>query len=397
VRRYTALAAAAVACLAIAAPAALADSIVYEKDGNVWLANPDGTGQRQVTTAGGYSKPTQANDGTIVAVKDKLLHRLDRNGALLNLAGDAEYTGPLTPSIAPGGTLVAYNFNKTTGVNPGLHTTLSYANRETDADEIFNIGGWSNPSWIGDSRVLMFDGTPTDTLIYTVGVTGTQTWYEDPDLALTGGEVDASQTRLAATDATTIRLYRLNTPPPAVDVEPKCDITGPTGSFFRPTWSPSGGSLAWQEDDGIWVAAVNLDDCTATTGSLVIPGGKAPDWGPADVGSTGGGSGGGPGPGATPGPGAGSALTAKVPRRIRLRALLRGLSVKASCTCKVSAKLLLRRKAIGKASKTLTGAGTLKVKPNRAGKTRLKRGAKSVSVRVSGGGKTVTRKVKIIR
>jgi hypothetical protein len=48
-----------------AAPTALADSIAYEKGGNVLLANPDGSGQRPVTTSGGYSKPTQASDGEI--------------------------------------------------------------------------------------------------------------------------------------------------------------------------------------------------------------------------------------------------------------------------------------------------------------------------------------------
>jgi hypothetical protein len=159
VRRYLALTAALLTAAAITAPAALADSIVYEKEGNIWEAAPDGTNQRQITTSGGYSKPTQAADGTIVAVKNKLLERLDRSGNVRNLAGDSEYTGPLTPSIAPGGALVAYNFNKTTGVNAGMHATLSYADRETDADEVFNIGGWSNPSWIGNDKILMFDGS----------------------------------------------------------------------------------------------------------------------------------------------------------------------------------------------------------------------------------------------
>src|SRR3954468_18119638 len=127
-RRYIALAVALVA-VAVAAPAALADSIVYEKDGNVWLANPDGSGQRQVTTSGGYSKPTQANDGTIVAVKDNVLHRLNRAGTLLNLAGassTALYTGPIAPALAPDGSLVAYDYNNTGPSAPGFHTTLSY-------------------------------------------------------------------------------------------------------------------------------------------------------------------------------------------------------------------------------------------------------------------------------
>src|SRR3954467_13687155 len=101
---------AALTAVAVAAPTALADSIVYEKDGNIWLANPDGSGQRQVTTSGGYSKPTQANDGTIVAVKDKFLHRLDRQGNLLNLAGESGGSGPLTPALSPNGSLLASNY-----------------------------------------------------------------------------------------------------------------------------------------------------------------------------------------------------------------------------------------------------------------------------------------------
>ena len=363
----------------MAAPSALADSIVYEKGGNVWLASPDGTGQHQVTTSGGYSKPTQANDGTIVAVKGKLLQRMDRRGKVLNLAGDSSGTGPLTPALAPGGSLVAYNYTNLGPITPGMRTALSHSERETGNDEIFNIGGWSNPSWIGDGMVLMFDGSPTftgDTLIYTVGGSGTQPWYEDPGLTLAGGEVDPTQTRLAATDGAVLRLYRLNAPPPAIAVADEvCDFTNPAGSFFRPTWSPDGGSVAWQDDDGIWAATIDQATCQGEA-SLVIPGGKAPDWGPAAP---------------------GAALTAKAPRRIGLAALLRGMKVKVKCSCRAVASLYLGKKLVGRASKRLTVSGSLKVKPSRSGRARLLAGGRSVTLQVSGANATVRRRVKVVR
>ncbi|MEA2366263.1 MAG: hypothetical protein QOI32_1775 [Thermoleophilaceae bacterium] len=377
-RRYLALVG-TLFLLAVAAPAALADSIVYEKNGNVWLANPDGTGQRQLTSSGGYSKPTQADDGTIVAVKGKLLHRLDRSGRLLNLAGDSSGTGPITPALSPDASLVAYNFFNTGSITPGFRTALSYSNRQTSNDEIFNIGGWSNPSWIGNGMVLMFDGSETftgDTLIKTLGVTATQPWYEDAGMVLTGGEVDAGRTRLAATDGAIIRLYRLNAPPPAIAVEPRCDLSNPTGSFFRPTWSPDGRSLAWQEDDGIWAADIDLDNCTATQPEPIVAGGKAPDWGPVA---------------------AGRRLSATAPKRVTLGALLKGLRLRVNCQCTVSATMLLAKKPIGKAKRVVSRATTLKVKPNAKGRARLRRGGTRVTVVIGGGGRFVTRKVRVVR
>lgn len=285
VRLCTTLASCLAVLFLLAGPA-VADSIVFERDGNVWQAAPDGSNQSQVTTSGGYSKPTQADDGTIVAVKDGLLQRMNRGGAVLNTAGDSDWGGPLNPHLSPNGELAAYDYFRTgTSLAPGFHTSLSHSTRPTDHGEIFDIHGWGRPSWIGNNRVLMFDASESftgDTLIYTVGGSGTQTWYEDPDLSLSGGEIDASETRFAATDSVRIRIYTLTAPPPAIAVTPRCDLTGPNGSFFRPTWSPDGSALAWQEDDGIWVGRFDLTTCQGNA-SLVIPGGKAPDWGPANA------------------------------------------------------------------------------------------------------------------
>ena len=73
---------AAAASLALTAPA-MADSIAYVKDGNVWLSTTDGSRQYQVTFSGGYSDVTQADDGTMVALTGVRLHKLDRQGNVL--------------------------------------------------------------------------------------------------------------------------------------------------------------------------------------------------------------------------------------------------------------------------------------------------------------------------
>ena len=72
--------------LALAAPAA-ADSIVFIKDANVWVAEPDGSAGRALTTDGipqlPYASPSQADDGTVLAARGTRIHKLDRHGRLL--------------------------------------------------------------------------------------------------------------------------------------------------------------------------------------------------------------------------------------------------------------------------------------------------------------------------
>src|ERR1044072_4422214 len=110
--------AAALAAASIGAAPAAADSIVYAKDGNLFLTSPDGSKGYQLTRDGGYSEPSQADNGIVGALRDKQLVRLDRSGRDLNApmraVGSARSRGPLggpyEPRISPDGTRFAYYF-----------------------------------------------------------------------------------------------------------------------------------------------------------------------------------------------------------------------------------------------------------------------------------------------
>src|SRR5690349_681402 len=67
----------------VCAPAAIADSIAYVKDDNVWLSTPDGSRTYQVTSTGGYADVSQADDGTMIALTGVRLHKLARDGKVL--------------------------------------------------------------------------------------------------------------------------------------------------------------------------------------------------------------------------------------------------------------------------------------------------------------------------
>jgi hypothetical protein len=78
--RSLVIAAATTGALCTAGPAA-ASSIVYAKSSNVYLTSPDGTKGYALTAGGGWSSPSQADDGTIVAVHGQDIVRLDRSGS----------------------------------------------------------------------------------------------------------------------------------------------------------------------------------------------------------------------------------------------------------------------------------------------------------------------------
>jgi hypothetical protein len=430
-RRTTTWAAFAAALLVLAcgAPAASADSIAYVKDGNVFLSTPDGSRQYQVTTAGGYSDVSQADDGTMIALNGVRLHRLARDGSLLanfdtpvsdtRPAPSKTFYGPFDPAISPDGTKVAYTYyfmtqsQNPTCFPPACVTTIneagtgySFADRQTgwDVPGLGYHSGWRHPSWVDNDMTLISNPSHVpnrDIILDRISDGGNGhgnmvlNWTSDliegnPHVG--GGDIARDKRKLAFQTGqgdSTLSVYSIPSFPTSWrDGEPNAGSDphlcyrysdAPGGAFGVPTFSPDGSSLAWHAGDGIHVAAVpsfaagcTLDGATPAP-PLVIPGGREPDWGPADVPAAR------PVPGtggSNPGTGNGGSKPAPLAVKV-LSATRRGgvkVNVKVSGKGKLTASAKIGKKVVGTAAKTVKKAGTasLKVKVNRKGKATLK-------------------------
>ena len=156
--------------LVTAAPAA-AESLVYVKDSNVWSARPDGSEQQRLTSDGTpqnpYSSPSQADDGTIVAVRGTRFYKLDPQGRpagtldslLTDKPGSIGAVGPFDARISPDGRTIA----SWIGIMGGWYdyATNTYYN-DPESAVVFQDAGnghpvgstmfYEEPSWMADSR-----------------------------------------------------------------------------------------------------------------------------------------------------------------------------------------------------------------------------------------------------
>jgi hypothetical protein len=339
IRAIAALAAAA--SLALAAPA-MADSIAYVKDGNVWLSTTDGSRQYQVTFGGGYSDVTQADDGTMVALTGVRLHKLDRQGTVLadfdtpvsdtRENGLKAFYGPFDPALSPDGSKLAYTYYyKGVSQDPSCFppacvtvgweggTGYSHSDRQTDWAEagLGKHSGWLHPSWIDNQNTMLSHATHwpnKEVVLDTVG-DGPQLlrdWFTDSTNGNDGGqmahgEMNRQRTKLAfltGAGDTQLRFYKIREYPHGgphgdwgsslTDSELPyiCGIYGNPagGGFGPPSWSPDGTRLAYHDGEGIKIVTIPDwpgDECTnegiSPTGQLLVAGAIEPDWGPADV------------------------------------------------------------------------------------------------------------------
>jgi hypothetical protein len=267
---------AVVACAA-EPPATTGGSILYGKAGKLWVTSPDGKVQHEIPHSGTFENPSQADDGTVLAQRDIHLHRMNRQGKALNEPITTAFRissivptikGPFWPEISPDGKTVAYTYSlvaqhfdpscNCTVSSPSLNTTYTYSDRFTD-DPVATFG---NARMYGPLKLYPLDE-------------GEMTRQHDK-LVFVSGELDTK------TAGSRLAIYRIKGLPPA-EVPTPCFYTGASGKFTSPTWSPDGRSLAWEDSAGIWVGTlgdISGKPCQITK-RLLVPGGSAPDWGPA--------------------------------------------------------------------------------------------------------------------
>lgn len=327
----TRLAVAAVAAAAVAAPAAAqADSISYIKDGNVWLSTPDGSRQHQVTTDGGYSFASQADDGTLVALWGRRIRKLDRvTGAVQadfatpvsDTPPNSHFTmyGPFDPVISPDGQRIAYYYQAhydeydpycgyPNGCRVGkwvVGTGYSHSDRLTGWDEpgFKQHSGWQYPAWYDNDHVVLSYATEIlnmDVWFDTVGDDQYgQEWFSYNQVEQARDvEVNRQQTALVSVGKDGgewghgLEIQRMNGAPPAGPTLCRM-IKSPTGrEWLSPTWSPDGTQVVVGDGNDLYVyGPVDLSDAScnsdhwrdAVPQRTLVAGASAPDWGPADV------------------------------------------------------------------------------------------------------------------
>lgn len=274
--------------------AASAGTLVYVKNDNIWISRPDGSGQRQVTTDGTsswpYSSPSMADDGTIAAGHEGQIVRMRQGGTLLNRFTPRALKGSLTNlgqvAISPNGATIAYSMVNTGCTGSGCSTATGYTapDRATDP-EVVGSPYATMPSWVGSGRTLQSGGAGAEVTIHDLGHEP-EHWFDSAD-GLTDVELSPDGRRLAGAagyqGADGISSYDVvgNATTGSVPPAPtwRCrwsDDDG--GALVGPTWGPDSKALAFQADNGVWIADDVTVGCDSVEFDLVVPGATGPDW-----------------------------------------------------------------------------------------------------------------------
>jgi hypothetical protein len=306
--------AAAPAVTAASAPG----SIVYVKDFNVWIANGDGSGERQVTSGGTaadpWQSPTQADNGVVVAHRSGLIHRMNQYGQTFNVMDPPDLPDAIgnrlsgrdltETAISPDGSRIAYTYFKFSLGEKRWATGFTTSGAPSDPGQ-WGIAFYDKPAWVTNNRVVVNAWYRNRTHLYDLGANDAP-WFSERDYqAPVAKELSDLEVSRDGKWVTAVRgepgdegilVARVNgnvkTGTPGFPSAP-CEFGVDDPQLREPTFAPDSSAVAWAEPDGIWTAS-RFDCDPSTVFRRIIAGGSDPSWSPAVIGATP------PGPVATP-------------------------------------------------------------------------------------------------
>jgi hypothetical protein len=327
----------AAAISAVGVQAASADTLVYVKNGYVYVSSADGSSARTVTpqsqwwawpsesdggqiaVAGGASR----TDGGFIPSGSDQIFEFDQQGRQLSgpVNTEGSYSLVIDPiyvthfRVAPDNSYVAWTTNDPAH---GLPYAAWQAPGGSDKFQTANDSdgaplAYSSPEWWGNGHLLLtHDGTTIGTqpeyAVYGLADGSAPGWYDDEGIG-SAPSWQVAVTRSGLTYAVltddaadyggtvhnaAITLETTSTPPtnPTAISSTHCTITLPPSQYATPnatglasmSFSADGRTLAWGQDDGIYEANVSDPaNCAQVTGSVhrVVSGGAMPFLSPA--------------------------------------------------------------------------------------------------------------------